>query len=75
MHKFKEWKNNWKCCFMTEYPQGRCDNKKAEVGCGGGQTDPATLVFNEKLHIMDKFFRLDGLFHENIRMNPVQILI
>jgi hypothetical protein len=33
------------------------------------------LIFNEKLHIMDKFFWLDGLFHEDIGMNPVQILI
>jgi hypothetical protein len=70
-----EWRQTKNGFFTIEYAQGWCDNKKAEVGCGGGQTDPATLVFNEKLHIMDKFFRLDGLFHENIRMNPVQILI
>ena len=42
---------------------------------GGGQSGPAALVSDEKLHIMDKFFWLDGLFHEDIRMNPVQILI
>jgi hypothetical protein len=33
------------------------------------------LVVNEEPHIMDELFWLYWLFHKNVRMNPVQVII